>query len=92
MVNALLIDEKDDVIVAIEEIKKDSLVYYSTKGKIQSLTAKDDITIYHKIALRDIKAGTAITKYGEHIGVASKDIIKGMHVHEHNVDSVREEL
>lgn len=92
MINALLIDKKDDVVVAIEEIKKNDLVQYLYKDELQSLVVIDDITIYHKISIKDIKKGNSITKYGEHIGVASKDIDRGMHVHEHNVESVREEL
>lgn len=92
MINAVLIDEKDDVIVAIEEISDGSSINYVCNGEIKNIVAKQNITIYHKIAVKDIKAGKAITKYGEHIGVASQDIIQGMHVHEHNVKSVREEL
>jgi altronate hydrolase len=46
-----------------------------------------DIPAGHKIALRDIPAGTAVRKYGFAIGVATRDIAAGDHVHEHNVKS-----
>lgn len=93
MVNALIIDEKDDVIIAIEPIEKGSEVSYIGKdGTVKTLTALDNITIYHKLAVRDIAKGAPISKYGEHIGAAAVDIKAGMHVHEHNVESVREEL
>lgn len=39
----------------------------------------------HKYALRDIKAGENIIKYGNPIGHATEDIKKGDHVHSHNV-------
>ena len=39
----------------------------------------------HKTALRDIKKGDDIIKYGYSIGRASRDIKKGEHVHTHNV-------
>ena len=39
----------------------------------------------HKYALRDIKAGEDIIKYGNPIGHATCDIKKGDHVHTHNV-------
>ncbi|MBQ2717058.1 MAG: altronate dehydratase [Clostridia bacterium] len=39
----------------------------------------------HKYALRDIKAGENIIKYGNPIGHATCDIKKGEHVHTHNV-------
>ena len=39
----------------------------------------------HKYALRDIKKGENIIKYGNPIGHATEDIKKGEHVHSHNV-------
>ena len=36
--------------------------------------------------------GEKVTKYGEHIGEANKEIKIGQHVHIHNVVSVREDL
>ena len=39
----------------------------------------------HKYALRDIKCGENIIKYGQPIGHATCDIAKGEHVHTHNV-------
>lgn len=93
MINALMIDKKDDVIVAIEAIEKGSEISYKLKdGKVRTLIALDNITIYHKIAVKDIAKGSPISKYGEHIGIAATDIKAGMHVHEHNVESVREKL
>ena len=39
----------------------------------------------HKYALRDIRAGEPIIKYGSPIGHATQDIAKGEHVHSHNL-------
>ncbi len=39
----------------------------------------------HKVALRPIKKGAAVYKYGQVIGFASADIAPGDHVHVHNV-------
>lgn len=39
----------------------------------------------HKYALRDIKKGENIIKYGNPIGHATEDIKKGEHVHSHNL-------
>lgn len=39
----------------------------------------------HKFAVRDIKCGENIIKYGSPIGHATSDISKGEHVHTHNV-------
>ena len=43
----------------------------------------------HKLALRDIKAGEDIIKYGYAIGHATEDIKEGEHVHTHNLESKR---
>ncbi|MCI0641088.1 MAG: altronate dehydratase family protein [Gemmataceae bacterium] len=39
----------------------------------------------HKMALRPIKKGEAVYKYGQIIGFAKEDIAPGSHVHVHNV-------
>lgn len=46
----------------------------------------------HKVALRLIKAGEAVVKYGQILGSATVDIAPGSHVHSHNLvfdDKVR---
>ena len=48
-------------------------------------TVEVNIADGHKYALRDIKAGEAVIKYGNPIGIATADIKKGEHVHTHNV-------
>ena len=92
MRNGLIIDEKDNVIVAIEPIAKGDTVTYLCNGKDVSVTALEDITIYHKLAARDIHKGEPVVKYGEHIGIASCDIKAGEHVHVHNVEGHRANL
>jgi len=59
------------------------------KGQDTNITALDPIPYGHKIAVRDITEGELIMKYGEEIGIATKNIAKGAHVHVQNVDSLR---
>ena len=92
MRNAMIIDAKDNVAVAIEPIAKGDAAVYVCEGKEVSLPALADITIYHKLATRDIAKGEPVVKYGEHIGIASSDIKAGEHVHVHNVEGHREDL
>ena len=92
MRNAMIIDAKDNVAVAIEPIAKSDNAVYVCEGKEVSLPALEDITIYHKLATRDIAKGEPVVKYGEHIGIASSDIKAGEHVHVHNVEGHREDL
>lgn len=87
MKNAMLIDPADNVVVAIEPIAKDGPVEYDCGGETRRLTALEDITIYHKLACRDIPQGEPVVKYGQHIGSAVTDIKAGQHVHVHNVES-----
>ena len=92
MRNAMIIDAKDNVAVAIEPIAKGDAAVYVCEGKEVSLPALEDITIYHKLATRDIAKGEPVVKYGEHIGIASSDLKAGEHVHVHNVEGHREDL
>jgi altronate hydrolase len=50
-----------------------------------TLTLAGRVGLGHKIALRPIRKGEAIYKYGQIIGFASQDIPVGGHVHVHNV-------
>lgn len=92
MCNAMLIDPADDVVVAIEAIAQGEAVEYLCGGETVRLSAQEDITIYHKVARRALAAGAPVSKYGQHIGVAARDIRAGEHVHVHNLASHREQL
>ena len=92
MRNAMIIDAKDNVAVAIEPIAKGDNAVYVCEGREVSLPVLEDITIYHKVAIHDIPKGAPISKYGEHIGIAGCDIHTGEHVHVHNVADHREDL
>lgn len=93
MINAVIISPEDNVGVVIEWIKRgEELNYKTLNGENHNMKSLDDIRIYHKVAIKEIKKNDFIIKYGEHIGVASQDIAIGEHVHSHNVDDYREDL
>jgi len=48
------------------------------------VTALSEIPAMHKVAIRPIARGEAVTKYRQLIGIASSDIEPGDHVHSHN--------
>ena len=52
------------------------------------LTVRDAIPRGHKLALHDLAAGVEVLKYGQPIGLASRDIAAGEHVHDHNLRSL----
>lgn len=92
-VNAAIIDQKDTVIVAIEQIKTgDTVTFRDRNGDAQQIVAKTDVPMYHKVAIKEMPRGSEVVKYGEHIGLAACDIHVGEHVHIHNVQNNRESL
>ena len=92
MINAMIIDLKDTVAVAIEPIAKGEDVNYKVGDEVKTIKALNDVQIYHKLAIKDMAKGEPVVKYGEHIGLAASDIKIGEHVHTHNVESHRENL
>jgi len=85
----LVLDPRDNVAVAISDIRAGEEVEVDLGGRILRIVAKSDIRFGHKIALKPIKRGEPVIKYGEVIGVATEDIEPGDHVHVHNVVSLR---
>ena len=77
----LVLDAADDVAVARRVLVPGEVI---TVGDTK-LTVRDEVTIGHKIALRDIAPDTPVTKYGYQIGLARQPIKAGQHVHLHNL-------
>lgn len=71
------INDKDNVAVALEELKKGET--------IDNIELLDDIPFGHKVLLNDLKSGENIIKYGNPIGHLTIDCKKGEHIHEHNL-------
>ena len=88
---AIQIDERDNVATVTGDARKGETVEILSPDGEVILRAKpvDDIAFGHKLSLRRIGKGEEIMKYGEVIGVASRDIPLGEWVHTHNVDSAR---
>jgi altronate hydrolase len=49
------------------------------------VTLRDDVPAGHKVALANVAAGGQVRKYGQVIGVATRPIQVGEHVHTHNL-------
>lgn len=77
--------EKDNVLTCCRPIEKGQQVEVGTV----TICALDAVPIYHKIAVKEIKKGDCVMKYGMPIGIASCDIHIGSHVHIHNIESAR---
>lgn len=87
---ALKVNDKDNVATIFGEVAANTKVEIrDKKGNCETITTSNDIPYGHKIAVVDIAIGKEIFKYGEEIGVATKEIKKGDYVHVHNLDSMR---
>lgn len=89
-INSLVLNENDNVAVALEPLKRGTLAKFESKGQLLEITISSDIPIYHKYSILPIAKGSRIYKYGEAIGLATNDISVGVHIHKHNLISVRE--
>ena len=78
------ITERDMVAVALKPLKAGETVSYGS-GEI---TLTDDLPMGHKAALRDIRKGEAVIKYGFPIGEATENIPAGAHVHTSNLHTL----
>ena len=76
MNKTLIINKLDNVAVALTNLNKDE-VY-------EGVTLIEDIPCGHKFALKDISENSNVIKYGYPIGHATKNILKGSHVHVSN--------
>ncbi|MHB8507841.1 MAG: UxaA family hydrolase [Candidatus Dormibacteria bacterium] len=75
----------DDVAVCIDEVPAGVVLVFDD-GPV---TTVGRIAAGHKVALRDVAAGSRVRKNGQSIGIASKDIRAGELVHVHNLESAR---
>ena len=87
MVKLIKINPKDNVAVALEPL---------TAGEVDivdgdTLTILKDVIAGHKVALKDIKKGESVVKYGYPIGRAQEDIKKGEWVHTFNIKTALSE-
>ncbi|MBQ9300778.1 MAG: UxaA family hydrolase, partial [Clostridia bacterium] len=78
------ITASDLVAVALRPLEKGQTVSYGA-GEVTLLC---DLPMGHKVALRNIKKGEPVIKYGFPIGAATEDILKGQHVHTHNLHTL----
>jgi (2R)-sulfolactate sulfo-lyase subunit alpha len=89
----LLVHEKADNVgvVVVEGLKAgtEMLCVVTHDNSDFRLTAKADIPIGHKVALKDLRAGDTVIKYGEDIGKMVGPAGVGEHVHTHNCKTKR---
>jgi (2R)-sulfolactate sulfo-lyase subunit alpha len=85
-------DKADTVgVIVVEDVKPgQTLTGWVMEGdgtiKVKAL---DAVPLGHKIALKDLKTGDTVLKYGNDIGKVVAKVAKGGHVHVQNLKTKR---
>jgi altronate dehydratase len=80
-----VITDRDNVATALEPLDPGRQLSIGAA----TVTVREAIPRGHKLAVRSIRSGESVIKYGSPIGLATADIPEGAHVHTHNVSSTR---
>jgi (2R)-sulfolactate sulfo-lyase subunit alpha len=93
MTTSFIVHDKADTVgvVVVEDVQpgKDLTGWIMETDETITLKSLDPVPLGHKIALRDIKSGDTVLKYGNDVGRAVADIGRGRHVHVHNLKTKR---
>jgi (2R)-sulfolactate sulfo-lyase subunit alpha len=92
MIDFVVHDEEDSVgVVVVEGIRKGNEMtgWVMDQDKEIKFTAANDIPIGHKLAIKPLKEGDTVMKYGVDIGKVIADIGMGEHAHVHNIKTKR---
>lgn len=87
-INALLMDENDNVVTCVTEVSAGEEIVYRKGNEVCRLKAAETIPVCHKAALVDLAEGTDVHKYGELIGRTTAPIEAGGWVSHENILSV----
>lgn len=79
----IALHDTDNVLVALGTVGPGP----ATLERGEDITLNSAVSRGHKVAACPIRTGETIVKYGMPIGVATKDIARGEHVHVHNIAS-----
>lgn len=85
MTHLIVSDDRDNVGTALERLVPGERLSIGSR----TVLVTEPVARGHKIALRQIKPGEAVLKYGSPIGIATAPIAEGAHVHTHNLASTR---
>jgi altronate dehydratase small subunit len=82
-----VIHRKDNVATTLHPLAAGTKISVEVQGRIEKIKLLSDIPMGHKFALKDMEKGETVIKYGEPIGQSTARIVRGEHVHVHNVVS-----
>ena len=92
MIHFVLHDAKDTVaVVVVEGVTAGTKMtgWIMDEDRMIDVSAKKDIPIGHKVALKDMAVGDTVVKYGIDMGKVVAAISVGQHAHVHNIKTKR---
>lgn len=92
MIDFVVHDEGDSVgVVVVEGVEAGAELtgWIMDQNEDIAFRAASDIPIGHKLAIKPMKAGDTVIKYGVDIGRVVADIAVGEHAHVHNIKTKR---
>ena len=84
-IDALVLNRADNIAVCLHDIAASTDIVVKNDQNTFVMKTVDSINRGHKIAIKDMVMGEDIIKYAEKIGVSTKDVRKGAHIHVHNI-------
>ena len=88
-IDAIQLKEKDNVATALRDLAAGEEAVVGIQKETAKVTLRDAIPYGHKFAVRNIRKGQDVLKYGEVIGRATAAIPAGRHAHVQNIESLR---
>jgi len=88
MQDVIKINLEDNVAVALRPIAKGETLDIAGTP----VTTLEEIPQGHKVAVKPIKSGESVIKYGFRIGIAKEDVAVGQWIHVHNVKTALGDL
>jgi (2R)-sulfolactate sulfo-lyase subunit alpha len=93
MTTHFIVHDKADTVgvVVVEDVQPGQVLsgWIMETDETVSLEALDSVPLGHKIALRDVKPGDTVLKYGHDVGRTVAAIGRGHHVHTQNLKTKR---
>ena len=86
-VKAVHVNILDTCVTLTDAADEGDTVRFLEDSVERSVTAREDVPKWHKMAIKSIKKGDSVYKYGAVIGIALEDIETGECVHIHNMRS-----
>ncbi|WP_194841248.1 UxaA family hydrolase [Salinibacillus xinjiangensis] len=83
--NSLVIDARDNVGIALTDLKVGDMCLVSIGNKVVQVELRDDVAFGHKFALKTFAKDESVYKYGEEIGKTTSSVPIGSWIHTHNM-------